>query len=461
MKGVEMGKRIPTRILICDDEPSVRESLSSWFREEGYVVETAVSGRDALEKLAQGQWDIFLIDIKMPGMDGLELQRKIKGADPNATIILMTAFASVETAVEAMKQGAYDYVVKPIDPDDLEHLVRNAAERRELFSENQRLREKIDEIAQFHEIIGKSPAMQRVLEQVTLVSQTDTTILIRGESGTGKELIARAIHADSARRYLPIVVVNCGALAEGVLESELFGHERGAFTGAQYRRKGKFEMADGGTLFLDEIGDISIKTQIDLLRVLEEKTITRVGGNQSIPVDFRLIAATNRNLESMVAQGTFREDLYYRLNVFSITLAPLRDRREDIPPLVEHFIKKHSLAMNKHVTGASQEAMDLLKSHDWPGNARELQNAIERAVLVCKGSEIHPSDLPFHFHNHKPLSNDKSLSALEEQHIKRVLEETGWNISQAARWLEIDRVTLYNKIHKYQLKHERGTRVKG
>jgi transcriptional regulator with PAS, ATPase and Fis domain len=239
-----------------------------------------------------------------------------------------------------------------------------------------------------------------------------------------------------------------------VLESELFGHEKGAFTGAQYRRKGKFEMADGGTLFLDEIGDISLKTQIDLLRVLEEKSITRVGGNQSIPVDFRLIAATNRNLESMVAQGTFREDLYYRLNVFAITLAPLRDHRDDIPLLVEHFIKKHSSAMNKRVSGASTEALDLLKAHDWPGNARELQNAIERAVLVCKGAAIQACDLPIQFHDNKPLANSKSLSALEAQHIKRVLDETGWNISQAARWLEIDRVTLYNKINKYGFRHE-------
>jgi len=455
-----MEKRTPIRILICDDEPSVRDSLSSWFREEGYSVDTAVSGNHALELLSNHQWDIFLIDIKMPGMDGLELQRRIRDADSNATIILMTAFASIETAVEAMKQGAYDYVVKPIDPDDLEHLVRNAAERKQLVSENLRLREKIDEISRFHEIIGQSQAMQRVLEQVTLVSQTDTTILIRGESGTGKELIARAIHSDSRRRYHPIVVVNCGALAEGVLESELFGHEKGAFTGAQYRRKGKFEMADGGTLFLDEIGDISAKTQVDLLRVLDEKKVTRVGANEPITVDFRLIAATNRNLESMVAQGTFREDFFYRLNVFSITLAPLRDRREDIPPLVDFFLRKHSLAMNKRVTQVSPEALDLLMAHSWPGNAREVQNAIERAVLVAKGSTIQIVDLPFHFQLSKPFSNSKALAAVEEQHIRRVLEETGWNISQAARLLEIDRVTLYHKISKYQWKSE-GKKTKG
>jgi transcriptional regulator with PAS, ATPase and Fis domain len=239
-----------------------------------------------------------------------------------------------------------------------------------------------------------------------------------------------------------------------VLESELFGHEKGAFTGAQYHRKGKFEVADGGTLFLDEIGDISLKTQIGLLRVLEEKTITRVGGNQPIAVDFRLIAATNRNLESIVAQGRFRNDLYYRLNVFSITLSPLRDRREDIPLLVEHFVKKHSSAMNKHVYRVSMEALELLKAHDWPGNARELQSVIERAVLVCDGEEIQPCDLPFQLESSKALSNTKSLSGIEAQHIKRVLDETGWNISQAARWLEIDRVTLYNKINKYQLRPE-------
>src|SRR5262245_7379179 len=449
-----MKKKRQIHLLICDDEPSVRESLSSWFREEGYAVETCVSGKDTLTKLAADSWDVYLIDIKMPGMDGLELQRKIKEVDPGATIILMTAFASVETAIEAMKQGAYDYVVKPIEPEDLERLVRNAAERRELVSENLRLREKIDEISRFHEIIGKSSAMQSVLEQVTLVSQTDTTILIRGESGTGKELIARAIHTDSPRRYHPIVIVNCGALAEGVMESELFGHEKGAFTGAQYRRKGKLEMAEGGTLFLDEIGDISLKTQVDLLRVLEEKTITRVGASQPFPLDFRLIAATNRNLESMVAQGTFREDLYYRLNVFSITLSPLRDRRDDIPLLVEHFIKKHSSAMNKRVTRASHGALELLKAHDWPGNARELQNAIERAVLVCKEQELQTSDLPFQLQNCKPVARSKSLSAVEAQHIKGILEETGWNISHAARLLEIDRVTLYNKINKYQFRAE-------
>jgi DNA-binding NtrC family response regulator len=448
-----MGTTNETRILIVDDETIVRESLGSWFREEGYEVDTALSAREALEKLTANNWDIFLLDIRMPGMDGLELQRKIKDSHPDSTIIIMTAYASVETAVEAMKQGAYDYIVKPFDPDDLEHLVRNAVERKHLVSENLQLRNKIDEMNLFHEVVGKSSAMRRVLEQVAMVSGSDTTALIRGESGTGKELIARAIHANSSRRYMPIVVVNCGALSEGVLESELFGHEKGAFTGAHYRRKGKFEMADGGTLFLDEIGDISLKTQVDLLRVIEEKKISRVGGNAEIPVNFRLIAATNKNLEAMTAEGKFREDLYYRVNVFSIAIPPLRERRDDIPLVAEHFLKRFAQSMNKPITRIAPETMEVLSGFDWPGNVRELQNAIERAVLVCKSKEIQPGDLPLQVSDERGRTPaGKSLSDVERQHVKHVLEETGWNVYQAARLLEIDRVTLYNKIKKYGFK---------
>jgi DNA-binding NtrC family response regulator len=440
------------RILIVDDETIVRESLGSWFREEGFTVDIAQSGKEALEKLTAGTWDIFLLDIKMPGMDGLELQRKIKEINAEATIIIMTAYASVETAVEAMKQGAYDYITKPFDPENLQLMVRNAVERKQLVSENVQLKQNIDEISRFHEIIGKSPAIVRVLEQVQMVSQSDTNVLIRGASGTGKELLARAIHAGSSRRYMPIVVVNCGALSEGVLESELFGHEKGAFTGALYRRKGKLEMSDGGTLFLDEIGDIGLKTQVDLLRVLEDRKISRVGGNTLIPVDFRLITATNRDLEAMVSEGRFREDLYYRLNVFSVTIPPLRERREDIPPLAAHFLQKFAHTMNKPVVDFSREAMNLMTAYEWPGNVRELQNAVERAVLVCKTKEIAPSDLPFHSAKVEELTAGKALSEVERVHIQRVLKETKGNISQAARLLEIDRVTLYNKMKKYDLK---------
>jgi two-component system response regulator HydG len=442
------------RMLIVDDEPVVRESLGNWFEEEGYVVDIAESGKQTLEKLTRQKWDLFLIDIKMPGMDGLELQKKIKEIHPDSTIIIMTAYASVETAVEAMKQGAFDYIIKPFDPDSLERLIQKAVERKRLVSENQQLRKSIDEMGRFNEIVGKSSAIRKVLEQVAVVAESDTTVLIRGASGTGKELIARAIHSRSTRRYMPIVVVNCGALAEGVLESELFGHERGAFTGAQYRKKGRFEMADGGTLFLDEIGDISLRTQVDLLRVLEEKQITRVGGNTAIPVDFRLITATNRNLELMISEGRFREDLYYRLNVFSISIPSLKERVDDIPLLVQHFISKYSRNMNKQVTGASREAMDLLAAHDWPGNVRELQNAIERAVLVCRTVEIQPSDLPLYTAKEPAQGNGRALAEMERKHILRVLEETNWNISQSARLLEIDRVTLYNKMKKYRIKND-------
>jgi DNA-binding NtrC family response regulator len=442
------------RILIVDDEKAVRESLSNWFSDEGYRVEVAESGKEALAKLAHGNWDVFLIDIRMPGIDGLELQRKLKEAQPDATVIIMTAFASVETAVEGMKQGAYDYIIKPFDPDDLEHTIRNAVERKKLVSENQQLRTKIDELNLLHEIVGTSAATRRLLEQVAMVAASDTTVLIRGESGTGKELIARAIHANSDRRYMPIVVVNCGALSEGILESELFGHEKGAFTGAQYRRKGKFEMADGGTLFLDEIGDIGLKTQVDLLRVLEEKRICRVGGNVEIPVDFRLITATNKNLESMNGEQKFREDLYYRINVFSLTIPPLRERREDIPLLADHFLKKFARGMNRSVGRISTAAEQMLIDYDWPGNVRELQNAIERAVLVCRTSSIEPNDLPLHFNDTNTAPVGKSLAEIERQHIKRTLEESGWNVVRAARLLEIDRVTLYNKIKKYGFKRE-------
>src|SRR6266511_359241 len=442
------------RILIVDDEAVVRESLGNWFRDEGYTVDVAESAKVALEKLSGNSWDVFLLDIRMPGIDGLELQRKLKEAQQDATVIIMTAYASVETAVEAMKQGAYDYIIKPFDPDDLEHTIRNAIERKRLVSENKQLRTKIDELNLLHEVVGTSAATRRLLEQVAMVSASDTSVLIRGESGTGKELIARAIHANSARRYMPIVVVNCGALSEGVLESELFGHEKGAFTGAQYRRKGKFEMADGGTLFLDEIGDIGLKTQVDLLRVLEEKRICRVGGNVEIPVNFRLIAATNKNLESMNVDGRFREDLYYRINVFSITIPPLSERREDVPLLAQHFLQKFSRGMNRSIAGISVEAEQQLINYEWPGNVRELQNAIERAVLVCKTPKIEANDLPLHMIDSKGEFAYESLAEIERQHIKRTLQESGWNVYRAARLLKIDRVTLYNKIKKYGFKRE-------
>jgi DNA-binding NtrC family response regulator len=439
------------RILIVDDELVVRDSLQKWFDAEGYETGSAASGREALLMVQQKHYDLALLDIKMPGMDGMELQKRLREADPDLTVIIMTGYASVETAVQALKAGAYDYITKPIDPDELVHLVSNALGHKRYKREVERLRENLQEIYPDTRLIGNSPAMRRVLELIDMVAPTDTTVLIFGESGTGKELVARAIHAASPRRHMPMVVIHCGALTETLLESELFGHERGAFTGAQYRKKGKFEVADGGTVFLDEISDISLKTQTDLLRVLQEKEIVRVGGTQSIKVDFRCIAATNKNLEDLVKAGAFRPDLYYRLKVFAIDLPPLRERREDIPLLADHFVKKFAAAMNRPAPKLSAGAVDLLLSYDWPGNVRELENAVERAMVIGREPEIQPADFPFQLQPSVPAAGH-TLEEVERAHIQRVLRETEGNLSRAARILDIDRTTLYNKLRRYGLK---------
>ena len=402
-----------TSILIVDDEKIVRDSLTKWFMEDGYTVGSAESATEALRQMQAQSWDIILLDIKMPGMDGMELQVRIREIDPLATIIFITAHASVDTAVRALKTGAFDYVTKPVDPDYLSHLIQNAVKQRALLNENIKLKEHIAEFPKLDEIIGESPSIQKVFELIHTVAKTDTTVMIRGESGTGKELIARAIHSNSERRYFPIVTINCGAMPEGVLESELFGHERGAFTGAQYRRKGKLELADQGTLFLDEVGNITMKTQMDLLRVIETKQFTRVGGNENIKVDFRIICATNKDLEKAVQEGSFREDLYYRLNVFSIFVPPLRERKSDIPLLANYFAGKYGRAMAKSVSTISPEAMDALVRYNWPGNVRELENAIERAMVVGKPPSIRPEDLPFQLSEKNSLPHTGSLSAVE------------------------------------------------
>jgi DNA-binding NtrC family response regulator len=440
-------------ILIVDDESVVRDSLGKWFEEEGYKVETASTAREALLKLPGQRWDLALVDIKMPGMDGLELQRKIHEVDPEIIIIIMTGYASVETAVQALKDGAYDYIMKPFDPDDLAHVVAKALDHRRTQKENVWLRETLAE-AQPLDLIGQSKPMQKVQELIRTVAPTDTTVLIQGESGTGKELVARAIHNLSPRRFMPLVVIHCGALTETLLESELFGHEKGAFTGAQYRKKGKFEVAEGGTVFLDEISDISLKTQTDLLRVLQEKEITRVGGTQAIKVDFRVVAATNKELESLVREGKFRPDLYYRLNVFEITVPPLRERKEDIPLLADYFLKKYSSAMNKRFTGLSRAALDLLLNYDWPGNVRELENAIERALVIGREPEVQATDFPLQLNAGQAPPTGLSLEEIERAHILQVLESCDWNQTRAAKILKIDRVTLYNKIKKYGFKKE-------
>jgi DNA-binding NtrC family response regulator len=368
-------------ILIVDDEDSVRDSLYNWFIEDGYRVECAEDARKALSILESGAFDIILADIKMPGMDGLEMLKRIKSLRKNSIVIMMTAFATVDTAVQALKDGAFDYVTKPFDPDDLSHLVRNATRQISLTEENEILKEKIVSLENVENLIGRSETMQKVLREIESVAQSNASVIITGESGTGKELVARAIHANSSRKFFPLVSVHCGALTESLLESELFGHEKGAFTGAVYNRKGRFEMADSGTIFLDEIATISQKMQVELLRVLETKRFIRVGGNKEISSDFRVICATNRDLKSMVEKGTFREDLFYRLNVVNINIPPLRERTEDIPLLLEYFIDKYCRSMNKPLISMDSSAMKRLEELSFPGNIRELENMIERAIV--------------------------------------------------------------------------------
>jgi DNA-binding NtrC family response regulator len=445
-------------ILIVDDEASIRDALTKWFELDGYRVSSAEDANSALLKLQEGPWDIVMLDIKMPGIDGLELQRRIKKIDKNIITIIITAFAAVDTSIQALKEGAFDYVVKPVDPDDMSHLIRNAVEQRRLFYENQQLRTHIEGISFSDEIIGESPAIKRVMEKVIEVAQTDSTVIIKGESGSGKELIARAIHSNSNRRYFPIITINCGAYSDGLLESELFGHEKGAFPGALYRRQGRLEMADKGTIFLDEIGQISEKMQADILRVIDTKQFTRLGGEREIDVDFRIICATTHDLERAVQDGTFREDLYYRLNVVTIAIPPLRERKLDIPAIARFFIKKYSQSMNKNVIDISNDTLEMLVEYNWPGNVRELRNVIERAMVVTKGNLIELNDLSFFFPDAELDSGENipSLDDVEKAHIQKVLDITNGNIAQAAGILKVSRLTMYNKIEKYQLKKHKN-----
>jgi DNA-binding NtrC family response regulator len=383
-----------TGILVVDDEFSVRDSLCNWFRKAGYRVGSAENASEALRRLQDAAWDLVLLDIRMPGIDGLELQARIRQIYPDIVIIIITAYASVDTAVQALKEGAFDYVTKPIDPDQLDHLVRNAAEHRRLKAENVRLRAHIDGLAEPEDVVGGGPGMRRVRELIDAVAQSDTPVLMRGEIGTGKTHVARAIHGKSRRRYFPFVPVSCGGLPEGLADSELVGHEAGALPGAQYARKGRLEMADGGTLFLDEIGAMSASAQAAVLRALDTGELTRLGATKPTRVDFRLMCATKRALEDLVAEGRVREDVLYRMNVVTIDLPPLRERRADVPLLAEHFVRTYAAETNKDIAGISAEAMDVLVRYDWPGNVRELANAVERAVVVGRDVVIRAEDLP-------------------------------------------------------------------
>ena len=446
--------RKAVRILVVDDEEIVRESLTSWLRKDGYTVAAAADGPTALAMLeAEESWAVILLDLKMTPMDGLQVLERAHAIRPEAAAVIMTAYATVDTAVRAMKLGAYDYLMKPFDPEELSIMVEKIVAQGNLRRENLILRKVLKRGYTFRDLLSKSPAMQAVFELARAAAKSGSTVLILGESGTGKDLLARAIHAESLRAAKPFVAVSCAALTETLLESELFGHERGAFTGATDRHQGKFEAASGGTLFLDEIGDIGPKLQVDLLRVLEEKKVTRVGGTAAVPVDVRVIAATNRDLPKLIEQGAFRQDLYYRLNVIPLTLPPLRERKEDIPLLVSHLVERLAIEIGKPVEGISEEAMSHLLAHDWPGNVRELRNVLERAIVLASGSLLRPEHLGV-FDDGPGSKKPLSLEEVERRHIAAMLRQTGGNVSQAARVLDIDRATLYAKIRKYDLRRE-------
>jgi DNA-binding NtrC family response regulator len=426
----------------------VRESLRDWLDGVGYKVDIAESADKALRIIKQKKTKIMIADLIMPGMNGIELMKKAREIVPTISTVIITAHGTIQTAITAIREGAYDYVEKPFCPEKVELLIKNLVEHQDLVEENISLRRKIEDRFHFEGIIAKSPKMLKIIELIKTVAPANATILIIGKTGTGKEVIARAIHHQSPRRNRPFIATSCAALPEGLLESELFGHEKGSFTGAVERKKGKFEAGDKGTLFLDEIGEINANTQIHLLRALEEKKITRVGGNEEINVDVRIIAATNRNLKTMVTQGTFREDLYYRLNVVTIDLPPLKDRMEDILPLAEHFLKKYAEENNKRIKTFSDDVVKFMLNYSWPGNVRELENMIERGVILSKNTAITLDELPQDIIHPTPVEG-KTVEAVTRNHIINVLEETKGNISKAAEILGIRRMTLYNKLKKY------------
>ncbi len=442
------------QILVVDDEEIMCESMAAWLREDGYAVDTASSGREAIEMARRTEYAIHFVDLKMPGgIDGIETLMEIRRIRPDASIIIITAYATVDTAIAAMKEGAQEYIVKPCNPEEISLLVSRIIKVKNLQRENMILRKKLARQYHFHDIISKNARMAGILEMAREVASLRSTVLIRGESGTGKELVARAIHFSGDRAQKPFVAVSCAALAETLLESELFGYEKGAFTGAAERKKGKFELADGGTIFLDEIGDISPKLQADLLRVLQEKSFYRVGGSEEVRVDARVIAATHKDLRAAVEEGRFREDLFYRLNVIEVQLPPLRDRREDIPLLVEHFIERISHEVGKDVRGISDGAMRVLMDHDWPGNVRELENAVERAIVACRSGTLGEDDLAFLQENGSGrqfrVPANMTLEEMEKLMIEAALKRTGGNVKESASGLGIDRSTLYDKLKKY------------
>jgi DNA-binding NtrC family response regulator len=444
-----------TKILIVDDELIMRESLAGWLERDGHEVEKAASGEEALEKVKTTRFDIFLVDIKMEGMSGLEVLKHVMETDPDVAVVMITAYGSIATAIEAMKNGAYDYMLKPFDPNELGVLIEKIIQHQEQARENLFLKEQYKERSRFESMIGQSQPMQEIFDLICDVAPMTSTVLITGETGTGKGLAAKAIHTNSPRCEGPFVVVNCGAIPEHLMESELFGHQKGAFTDARETKKGRLELAHGGTLFLDEIGEISMRMQIDLLRVLEDRVFYRVGGTQPIEADFRVIAATNRELEAAIKAGTFREDFYYRLNVISFRMPSLSERKEDIPLLAEHFLHRFTQETNKPIDHISRDALDEMMLYSWPGNVRELENAIERSVVVGKNRKILLEDLPIFCHEPSFVSpRNQSLKEIERAHILQILNENQWNIARCAKILGIDRSTLYSKINRYEIQKE-------
>ncbi|MBI5479296.1 MAG: sigma-54-dependent Fis family transcriptional regulator [Deltaproteobacteria bacterium] len=443
-----------TRILVVDDELHMRSALADWLGDEGYDVVTAAGGEEAIRLFGERPADLLLLDLKMPGIDGIETMRRIRTIGSSVPVIIITAYATIETAVAAMKVGAADYLVKPVNPEELSVIVRKLVTHQQVLQENIALRKQLEKSYEFHDLLSKNARMQEIFSLVRSAAQSSATVLIQGESGTGKELVARAIHRASDRAKGPFLAISCGALAESLCESELFGHEKGAFTDAKFLKRGKIELADKGTLFFDEIGDLGPKMQVDLLRFLQTRELQRVGGNEVLRVDVRVVAATNRPLEHMVEEGTFRRDLYYRLNVISVFLPPLRERREDIPLLGDHFLRWFAAHTRKNVERISSAAMGILARYHWPGNVRELENVVERAVVLCGSNLITPEDLPEPLRQPQALVEagpDATLEAVERAHIERVLAHNGWNIQRSAEILGIDRMTLYRKIRRFNL----------
>ncbi len=437
-----------SRILVADDDDGHRLMLEALLRRWGLDVETAVDGREAVAKI-ETPFDAVLMDIRMPHMDGMAALKEIVKRNPAIPVVIMTAYSAVDSAVEALKSGAYDYLIKPLDFDVLRLTLDRALEHSRLKTENIALKERMRP-----GIVGNSPAMRRMMDMIEAVAPSEATVLITGKSGTGKELVARAIHSLSPRNTGPWVAVNCAALAENLLESELFGHEKGAFTGADKRRDGRFLQASGGTLFLDEIGEISPHMQVKLLRAIQQREIQRVGGDATLPVDVRLVAATNRDLMEEIREGRFREDLYYRLNVVSIVVPPLTERREDIPALAQHFLNKYGESNKKSLRGFTPRAMDMLIRYDWPGNVRELENAMERAVVLSCGDFISEREMPATVQDaygapHQNKAPSTSLEDVERDFILQTLSETGNNKSEAAKRLGISRKTLHSKLKNY------------